>query len=222
MALLSERRGRDNPDWKAINAAILDRWKPSGLEQIREDGLEARDPGAPRAPRADDGRLQCLTTLAPLARRRRRCGLPEHAGGCISAEGYAKAHPPQNRALRWASARRGGIELAMTLTMKPDTTSTDPLTAVTALAEKDRSGRPVASSSAGWQTERSRNTTTLHTGRSAGASRAIAWQRWSYIPSQSRDGDGLAPAPAPHMRSTCAHWRGRPSCRCAPSPGACY
>ena len=35
MALLSERRGRDNPDWKAINAAILDRWKPSGLERIK-------------------------------------------------------------------------------------------------------------------------------------------------------------------------------------------
>lgn len=35
MAIKSEVQGADTPDWKAINAAILKRWKMSGLQRIK-------------------------------------------------------------------------------------------------------------------------------------------------------------------------------------------
>ena len=36
MSMVSEARGMDDPDWKAINGAILSRWKMSGLERIKK------------------------------------------------------------------------------------------------------------------------------------------------------------------------------------------
>jgi hypothetical protein len=36
LAMKSERAGADKPDWKAINMAILGRWKRSGLERIKQ------------------------------------------------------------------------------------------------------------------------------------------------------------------------------------------
>jgi hypothetical protein len=35
-AMRSEAAGVDNPDWSAINGAILKRWKMSGLERIKK------------------------------------------------------------------------------------------------------------------------------------------------------------------------------------------
>lgn len=35
MALKSAMQGADKPDWRAINTAILGRWKMSGLERIK-------------------------------------------------------------------------------------------------------------------------------------------------------------------------------------------
>ena len=35
MAIVSESRGVDTPDWSVINQAILDRWSMSGLERIK-------------------------------------------------------------------------------------------------------------------------------------------------------------------------------------------
>ena len=37
LALVSAAHDADNPDWSAINRAILDRWSMSGLEQIKRD-----------------------------------------------------------------------------------------------------------------------------------------------------------------------------------------
>ena len=36
LAIRSAARGADKPDWHAINAAILSRWAPSGLERIKK------------------------------------------------------------------------------------------------------------------------------------------------------------------------------------------
>jgi hypothetical protein len=36
MALKSKSDGADNPDWGAINGAILARWSMSGLERIKK------------------------------------------------------------------------------------------------------------------------------------------------------------------------------------------
>lgn len=36
MALVSESRGADRPDWETINTAILARWSMSGLERIKK------------------------------------------------------------------------------------------------------------------------------------------------------------------------------------------
>jgi len=36
MTLVSAARGADNPDWAAINGAILAKWKMSGLERIKK------------------------------------------------------------------------------------------------------------------------------------------------------------------------------------------
>ena len=40
MALASAAAGMDKPDWKAINTAILSRWKPSGLERIKKIAID--------------------------------------------------------------------------------------------------------------------------------------------------------------------------------------
>lgn len=40
MALRSQEAGMDSPDWKAINTAILSRWKMSGLERIKKMALD--------------------------------------------------------------------------------------------------------------------------------------------------------------------------------------
>jgi len=37
LALVSAAHGGDNPDWSAINRAILDRWSMSGLERIKRE-----------------------------------------------------------------------------------------------------------------------------------------------------------------------------------------
>jgi len=36
MAIKSQMQGADKPDWKAINTAILSKWKMSGLERIKK------------------------------------------------------------------------------------------------------------------------------------------------------------------------------------------
>lgn len=36
MALVSDARGADTPDWPTINRAILAKWKMSGLERIKK------------------------------------------------------------------------------------------------------------------------------------------------------------------------------------------
>jgi hypothetical protein len=36
MAMKSAAQGADQPDWLAINTAILSRWKMSGLERIKK------------------------------------------------------------------------------------------------------------------------------------------------------------------------------------------
>jgi hypothetical protein len=35
MAIVSEARGADNPDWKTINAAIVERWGGRGLSRVK-------------------------------------------------------------------------------------------------------------------------------------------------------------------------------------------
>ena len=35
MAIRSERVGADNPDWRRINGAIVDRWSARGLDRIK-------------------------------------------------------------------------------------------------------------------------------------------------------------------------------------------
>ena len=40
MAIKSQAQGADTPDWRAINAAILARWKMSGLERIKKRALD--------------------------------------------------------------------------------------------------------------------------------------------------------------------------------------
>lgn len=36
MAMVAKVRGAADPDWKAINSAILGKWKMSGLERIKK------------------------------------------------------------------------------------------------------------------------------------------------------------------------------------------
>jgi hypothetical protein len=36
LAIASEQRGVDQPDWRAINAAIVTKWRPSGLGRIKK------------------------------------------------------------------------------------------------------------------------------------------------------------------------------------------
>lgn len=40
MAIKSAAQGADKPDWRAINTAILDRWKMSGLERIKAKAMK--------------------------------------------------------------------------------------------------------------------------------------------------------------------------------------
>lgn len=40
MAIKSEARGADDPDWHKINTAILSRWKMSGLERIKKRAFD--------------------------------------------------------------------------------------------------------------------------------------------------------------------------------------
>lgn len=47
MAIKSEAQGADKPDWPKINAAILSKWKMSGLERIKKrafDILSGKEP----------------------------------------------------------------------------------------------------------------------------------------------------------------------------------
>lgn len=40
MAIKSAMQGADKPDWRAINTAILARWKMSGLERIKARAMK--------------------------------------------------------------------------------------------------------------------------------------------------------------------------------------
>lgn len=40
LALKSQAHGADKPDWRAINTAILSRWKMSGLERIKKRAMD--------------------------------------------------------------------------------------------------------------------------------------------------------------------------------------
>lgn len=40
MAILSAARDRDNPDWGAINRAIVARWNMAALDRIKRDAMK--------------------------------------------------------------------------------------------------------------------------------------------------------------------------------------
>ena len=40
MAVKSQAQGADTPDWPAVNAAILAKWKMSGLERIKKRAFD--------------------------------------------------------------------------------------------------------------------------------------------------------------------------------------